>query len=81
MQDFIWGRGAHAKHVNIGDEVISGDLKGKPRPDLSIAGGADIPQVRLYKTEYEYNAVVFDLLGPSLESLFNFYGRHSTVSR
>lgn len=41
----------------------------------SLSGGAGIPRVHLYYTECEYNALVFDLLGPSLEDLFNFCGR------
>ncbi|KAK3169943.1 casein kinase I [Lepraria neglecta] len=41
----------------------------------SLSGGAGIPRVRLYETESEYNVMVFDLLGPSLEDLFNFCGR------
>ena len=32
-------------------------------------------RVHAYETEYEYNAIVFDLLGPSLEDLFNFCDR------
>ena len=41
----------------------------------SLSGGVGIPRVHAFETECEYNAMVFDLLGPSLEDLFNFCGR------
>jgi len=41
----------------------------------SLSSGAGIPRVHAFKTECEFNAMVFNLLGPSLEDLFNFYGR------
>ncbi|ERF75629.1 hypothetical protein EPUS_04609 [Endocarpon pusillum Z07020] len=45
----------------------------------SLSGGAGIPHVHAYHTECEYDAMVFDLLGPSLEDLFNFCGRHFSL--
>ena len=39
-----------------------------------LSSSVGIPRVHVYKTEYKYNTIVFDLLGPSLEDLFNFYG-------
>ncbi|CAL9123962.1 casein kinase I isoform delta-like [Musa troglodytarum] len=40
-----------------------------------LQGGTGIPNVRWYGIEGEYNVLVMDLLGPSLEDLFNFCGR------
>lgn len=45
----------------------------------SLSGGAGIPHIHWYGTECEYNAMVFDLLGPSLEDLFNFCSRKFTL--
>lgn len=40
---------------------------------LSLAAG--IPNVRWFGVEGDYNVLVMDLLGPSLEDLFNFCSR------
>ncbi|CAO3590266.1 unnamed protein product [Absidia cylindrospora] len=41
----------------------------------ALSGGVGLPFVRWYGTECDYNAMVIDLLGPSLEDLFNFVKR------
>ncbi|XP_057468214.1 casein kinase 1-like protein 12 [Actinidia eriantha] len=40
-----------------------------------LQGGTGIPNVRWFGVEGEYNVLVMDLLGPSLEDLFNFCNR------
>mmetsp|Transcript_26235 Transcript_26235/g.66772 ORF Transcript_26235/g.66772 Transcript_26235/m.66772 type:complete len:353 (-) Transcript_26235:813-1871(-) len=44
-----------------------------------LQGGAGIPTLRWYGVEGEYNVMVIDLLGPSLEDLFNFCNRKFSV--
>jgi hypothetical protein len=40
---------------------------------------AGIPNLRWYGVEGDYNVMVIDLLGPSLEDLFNFCSRKFSV--
>ncbi|KAJ3279901.1 serine/threonine protein kinase [Borealophlyctis nickersoniae] len=54
-------------------------LEYEARVYKSLAGGVGIPFVRWFGTECEYNCMVVDLLGPSLEDLFNFCGRKFTL--
>jgi len=39
------------------------------------SGSAGIPNIRWFGIEGDYNVLVLDLLGPSLEDLFNFCSR------
>jgi len=50
-------------------------LEYEARVYKSLAGGVGIPFVRWFGREGEYNCMVIDLLGPSLEDLFNFCNR------
>lgn len=40
-----------------------------------LQGGYGIPSVKWFGSEGDYNVLVIDLLGPSLEDLFNFCGK------
>jgi len=44
-----------------------------------LQGGVGIPHVRWFGQERDYNVLVLDLLGPSLEDLFNFCSRRFTM--
>ncbi len=76
--------------IYLGVNIISGEevaiklesIKAK-HPQLeyeakvykTLAGGVGVPFVRWFGIECDYNAMVIDLLGPSLEDLFNFCNR------
>lgn len=80
--------------IYLGINIISGEevaiklesIKAK-HPQLeyeakvykTLAGGVGVPFVRWYGQECDYNAMVIDLLGPSLEDLFNFCNRKFTL--
>ena len=44
-----------------------------------LQGGVGVPQIRWYGQETDYNVLVMDLLGPSLEDLFNFCSRRFSM--
>ncbi|CAM9185412.1 unnamed protein product [Lampetra fluviatilis] len=44
-----------------------------------LQGGVGIPNIRWFGQEREYNVLVMDILGPSLEDLFNFCSRRFTM--
>ncbi|KAK9897075.1 kinase-like protein [Cystobasidium minutum MCA 4210] len=80
--------------IYLGVNIISGEevaiklesIKAK-HPQLeyeakvykTLAGGVGVPFVRWYGIECDYNAMVIDLLGPSLEDLFNFCNRRFSL--
>ncbi|KAI1501971.1 casein kinase I isoform delta [Biscogniauxia marginata] len=70
--------------LKSGEEValklthIRGDtdaLKNEERAYQAVSGGVGMPSVRWFGEECEYYVLVHDLLGPSLEDLFNYCGR------
>lgn len=51
-----------------------------PLPSASSHGRAvGIPQIKWFGVEGDYNVMVMELLGPSLEDLFNFCSRKFTI--
>lgn len=44
-----------------------------------LHGGVGVSNIRWYGIEGDYNVMVMDLLGPSLEDLFNYCGRKFTL--
>ena len=57
---------------------VSACLHRPNTPGVSCTA-AGIPNLRWYGIEGEYNVMVIDLLGPSLEDLFNFCSRKLSV--
>jgi len=75
-------------HIQTGDEVaIKLETIRTKHPQLLyesklykiLQGGVGIPTVRWYGVEGDYNIMVMDLLGPSLEDLFNFCNRQFSL--
>ncbi|CAM8891562.1 unnamed protein product [Rhodiola kirilowii] len=46
---------------------------------MLLQGGIGIPHLKWFGVEAEYNVMVIDLLGPSLEDLFNYCNRKFTM--
>jgi len=44
-----------------------------------LEGGVGVPHIQWFGVEGDYNVMVMELLGPSLEDLFNFCSRKFTV--
>ncbi|KAL8659735.1 MAG: hypothetical protein Q9226_000291 [Calogaya cf. arnoldii] len=59
------------EHVSIDPSFLEDEI----RTYELLAGGPGIPKVHALEFECEYRAMIFDLLGPSLEDLFNFCSR------
>eukprot|EP00484_Ammonia_sp_Unknown_P001479 CAMPEP_0197020428 /NCGR_PEP_ID=MMETSP1384-20130603/1182_1 /TAXON_ID=29189 /ORGANISM="Ammonia sp." /LENGTH=396 /DNA_ID=CAMNT_0042448041 /DNA_START=94 /DNA_END=1284 /DNA_ORIENTATION=+ len=75
-------------NINSGEEVAIKLESVKTRhPQLAyeykvyriLAGGVGIPNVRWFGREGDFNVMVMDILGPSLEDLFNFCSRKFTL--
>jgi casein kinase 1 len=75
-------------HVDNGNEVaIKLEPSSTRHPQLKyesrlynlLKGAVGIPEVKWYGVEGDYNVMVMDLLGPSLEDLFCFCGRQFSV--
>ena len=76
-------------HISTGEEVAIKleSIKSK-HPQLLyesklykiLGGGVGIPTVRSFTVEGDYNVMVMDLLGPSLEDLFNFCDRRAIAT-
>ncbi|KAI8884362.1 kinase-like protein [Backusella circina FSU 941] len=54
-------------------------LEYEARVYKTLAGGVGIPFVRWYGREGDFNVLVMDLLGPSMEDLFNYCKRRFTL--
>lgn len=78
-----------AVNINNGEEVaVKLESQRARHPQLLyeskvyriLAGGVGIPRIRWFgQHERDYNVLIMDLLGPSLEDLFNFCGRRFTL--
>ncbi|KAJ8658323.1 hypothetical protein O0I10_006006 [Lichtheimia ornata] len=80
--------------IYLGSNITSGEEIGiklesvrAPHPQLeyearvykTLAGGVGIPFCRWYGREGDYNVLVMDLLGPSMEDLFNYCKRRFSL--
>ncbi|KAK3745484.1 hypothetical protein QZH41_007550 [Actinostola sp. cb2023] len=75
-------------NISTGEEVaIKLECVKSKHPQLHIEakfykmmqGGVGIPTIKWCGTEGDYNVLVMDLLGPSLEDLFNFCNRKFSI--
>merc|ERR1711966_272875 len=78
----------HGAHIGTGEEVaIKLESVRSKHPQLLyeskvlryLKGGLGLPEVLWYGVEGDYNVMVIDLLGPSLEDLFNFCNRRFSL--
>ena len=78
----------HGVHIGTGEDVaIKLESVRSKHPQLLyeskvlryLKGGVGLPEVLWYGVEGDYNVMVIDLLGPSLEDLFNFCNRRFSL--
>ncbi|KAH6809026.1 casein kinase I [Perilla frutescens var. frutescens] len=81
---FKLGRKIGGTHIQTGEEVaVKLESVKTKHPQLYyesklymlLRGGTGVPDLKWFGVEGEYNAMVIDLLGPSLEDLFNYCNR------
>ncbi|KAL0080819.1 kinase-like domain-containing protein [Phycomyces blakesleeanus] len=80
--------------IYLGSNIVSGEdvavkmeniraahpqLEYEARVYKTLAGGVGIPFVRWYGKEVDHNVLVMDLLGPSMEDLFNYCKRRFSL--
>ncbi|KAL7814204.1 casein kinase 1, delta subunit [Trichoderma aethiopicum] len=65
------------KLTHIRDEHEA--LEGENQAYVALAGGVGIPHVLWFGQECEYHVLVHELLGPSLEDLFNYCDRRFSL--
>jgi casein kinase I family protein HRR25 len=58
----------------------SSPLKQESRIYKSLMGGPGVPWIMWSGKQKDYNVMVIDLLGPSLEDLFKMCNRHFSLS-
>jgi len=57
------------------NQVDPSQLENEVEIYKQLGGGSGIPQVYWYGSDCEFRVMAFELLGPSLEDLFNYCGR------
>ncbi|KAI0096278.1 casein kinase I isoform delta [Nemania sp. FL0031] len=61
--------------IKLVEEVGGKELEPEVYAYEELAGEIGIPRVYLHQVEDRYNVLIFELLGPSLEDLFNYCSR------
>lgn len=73
--------------ITNGEVAVKVESRGCPHPQLEyegkvykcLEGTPGIPRVHYFAVVHEHNAMVMDLMGPSLEDLFNYCERRFTL--
>lgn len=80
-------RGASLAGDGAPDVAVKVEPRGAAHPQLkfeasvyqSLVGVPGVPRMHYFTTVLEHNVMVLDLMGPSLEELFNYCGRRFTL--